>query len=108
MERGPVPQAVTAEPPPAPAVVVPQSVTSEEPEITRSGGDVDLRMANVRSSQAAVARRYNVTLSVDSSADGINVYVRPGKTLSKDEMDDLRRAIRAELGLASEDTIIFR
>ena len=65
-------------------------------------------MASVRSSQAAVARRYNVVISVESVGDTINVYVRPNKEMSKAELDELRSAIRAELGLSGGDAIVFR
>ena len=72
------------------------------------GGDVDLRLVAVRSVQAEVARRYNVVLSVENAGDVLNVYVRPNKEMSKAELDDLRSAIRAELGLSPHDSIIIR
>ena len=67
-----------------------------------------VRLAAVRSTQATVARRYDVVLSVESVGDAINVYVRPKKELSKSELDELRRAIRADLGLSAADAIVFR
>ena len=94
-------------PPPAKPAYSPGS-SADEGVVTQSKGDVDLRMASVRSSQAAVARRYNVVISVESVGDTINVYVRPNKEMSKAELDELRSAIRAELGLSGADAIVFR
>ena len=94
-------------PPPAKPAYSPGS-SADEGVVIQSKGDVDLRMASVRSSQAAVARRYNVVISVESVGDTINVYVRPNKEMSKAELDELRRAIRAELGLSGADAIVFR
>ena len=94
-------------PPPAKPAYFPGS-SADEGVVTQSKGDVDLRMASVRSSQAAVARRYNVVISVESVGDTINVYVRPNKEMSKAELDELRSAIRAELGLSGGDAIVFR
>lgn len=102
-ERTPPPPA----PPPAKPAYSPGS-SADEGVVVQSKGDVDLRMASVRSSQAAVARRYNVVISVESVGDTINVYVRPNKEMSKAELDELRRAIRAELGLSGADAIVFR
>ena len=98
-------------PPPAPPPAKPAYFpgrSADEGVVTQSKGDVDLRMASVRSSQAAVARRYNVVISVESVGDTINVYVRPNKEMSKAELDELRSAIRAELGLSGGDAIVFR
>jgi hypothetical protein len=81
---------------------------SDDGVVTKAKGDVDLRMVSVRSAQASVARRYNVVLSVESVGDSISVYVRPNKELSKAELDELRIAIRADLGLSAADTIVFR
>jgi hypothetical protein len=82
--------------------------SADDGVVIESRGDVDLRLAAVRSTQATVARRYDVVLSVESVGDTINVYVRPNKELSKSELDELRRAIRAELGLSAADAIVFR
>jgi hypothetical protein len=104
-------RALPPPPPPAAAPAKPAyspGSSSDEGVVTQSKGDVDLRMASVRSSQAAVARRYNVVISVESVGDTINVYVRPNKEMSKAELDELRRAIRAELGLSGGDAIVFR
>lgn len=66
------------------------------------------RLAAIRDAQPAVARKYNVVLSIEQRGSQINVYVRPKGELSKDQIDELRRAIRSELGLAAADSIIFQ
>ena len=66
------------------------------------------RLAAIREAQPAVARKYNVVLSIEQRGSQINVYVRPKGELSKDQIDELRRAIRSELGLAAADSIIFQ
>ena len=76
--------------------------------VVESKGDVDLRLAAVRSNQATVARRYDVVISVETVGDTISVYIRPNKELSTTELDELRRAIRADLGLSAADSIVFR
>lgn len=67
----------------------------------------DTRVASIRSSQAAVARRHNVTLSVTSSGGKVTVYVRPNSKLTKAELNALRSAIRRDLNLAGSDTIVI-
>ncbi len=86
----------------------PSASSSSPAPSAGSVSDADFRVAGIRNSQAAVARRYNVVLSVENRGSKINVYVRPKKELSKAEIDSLRKAIRSELGLAPQDSIIFR
>lgn len=78
------------------------------PGASQASSDSEGRVAAVRSSQAAVARRYNVVLSVENRGSKINVYVRPRGELTKAEREELRQAIRSELGLSAQDSIIFR
>lgn len=66
------------------------------------------RLAAIRDAQPAVARKYNVVLSVEQRGSQINVYVRPKGELDKNQLDELRRAIRSELGLDEADSIIFQ
>lgn len=66
------------------------------------------RLASIRSAQPAVARKYNIVLSVEQRGNQINVYVRPKGELDKSQLDELRRALRTELGLSAADSIIFQ
>lgn len=88
---------------PAPASV---AAATKPATVTPSGAD--MRLVEVRRVQAEVARRYNVVISVESDGSAISVYVRPKKELSKPEIDELRRSIRADLGLADADSIVIR
>lgn len=89
------------------APVSPVAAVRAEPA-AESSGPSDLRLAGVLRSQAQVARQHNVILSVESDGGAIKVYVRPKNELTKSEIDALRQAIRSDLGLNSEDSIIFR
>jgi len=73
-----------------------------------SATSADMRLVSIREAQPAVARKFNVVLSVESRGGKLNVYVRPRGELNKSELDKLRSAIRADLGLAAQDSIIFR
>lgn len=66
------------------------------------------RLADIRDAQPAVARKYNVVISVEQRGNQINVYVRPKGELDKNQLDQLRQAIRSELGLDESDSIIFQ
>lgn len=86
--------------------------TPAKPAEQPGGGSVvdalDTRLAAIQSVRGAVAARHDVSISVDSRAGKVTVYVRPKTELSKAELNDLRAALRRELGLAETDTIIFR
>lgn len=93
---GPVPNAITGGSPP--------DELQEESESDKA----DSRLARMESSRQAVAQRNGVELSFESKNGKVSVYVRPKKTLTKAEMDALRKTLRKELGLADSDTIIIR
>ena len=125
--------APAAAPPPAPVTqvqrtqtVTPARVAVTPPVTTVAGGvpnaisaadavpedsqdaRADRRLAKMESTRQAVAQRNGVELSFESKNGKISVYVRPKKTLTKAEMDTLRKTLRKELGLADSDTIIIR
>lgn len=91
-----------------PTVEVQEVIPPAQAEADDDGGDATLRVAAIRRSQAEVARRYNVVISVENRGDQITVYIRPKQELNKKETEDLRQAVRADLGLAPADSVVFR
>lgn len=89
---------------PVPNVVTADSVEEEASEESKADG----RMAKMETSRQKVAQRNSVELSFESKSGKVSVYVRPKKSLTKAELDTLRKTLRKELGLADSDTIIFR
>lgn len=89
---------VNAGAPPAPA----------EPPGGQILDTLDTRLAAIQSVRGTVANRYGVKLSVESRGGKVTVYVRPKSDLTKAELNELRSALRRDLGLAETDTIIFR
>jgi hypothetical protein len=80
------------------------SFDADEKEEVKADG----RLARMETSRQTVAQKHGVELSFESRDGKVAVYVRPKKTLTKAELDALRKALRKELGLADSDTIIFR
>ncbi len=101
---------VAANPPSASASApVPNVVTADSvEEETSEEGKADGRLAKMETSRQKVAQRHGVELSFEAKSGKVAVYVRPKKTLTKAELDTLRKTLRKELGLADSDTIIFR
>lgn len=106
-KRG-APKPAAVEPPPAPVPAQTQQATQEEIQEISTGYDEDTRVAAIREAQPGVARRYNVVLSVEQRGSKVTVYVRPRGELSKSEIEELRKAIRRELGLSAADSVVFR
>lgn len=106
------PARVAAAPRSAPVTgPLPNAITGGSPADVQEESDdakADSRLAKMESSRQAVAQRNGVELSFESKNGKVSVYVRPKKTLTKAEMDALRKTLRKELGLADSDTIIIR
>lgn len=106
----PAPQAASA---PVANVVTRSSSSSDaskkaEAEVSSSIPAASSRVASIEQSRSGAARRLGVDLSIESQGDRVTVYVRSKKSRSKAELDELRRAVRQELGLSESDTIILR
>lgn len=66
------------------------------------------RLATLEKKRQAVAQKLDVELSLEAQGERVAVYVRPRKSLTKTELEALRKSLRKELGLAETDTLIFR
>lgn len=82
-------------------------VTASAPAVVKID-EVDSRLARAQTSRQAVARKHGVELSFERQDDKLVAYVRPNRSLDKAQLDELRKALRKELGLAESDTLIFR
>ncbi len=82
-------------------------VSASAPAVTKVD-EVDSRMARVEVSRQKVAEKNGVELSFERQDEKIVVYVRPNRALDKAQLDELRKTLRKELGLAESDTLIFR
>ena len=95
-----------------PRVSSPSSATvAAAPAVTRVEAEVsqlDTRLMKMQASRQTVAQRHSVELSLEKQSDKIVVYVRPSKALDKAQLDELRKALRKDLGLDEADTLIFR
>lgn len=89
---------------PIPSVVLSNAASSAESEESKA----EQRLARMETSRQAVAQRHGVELSFETNDDKVTIYVRPKKSLTKVELDELRKALRKELKLADSDTITFR
>lgn len=70
--------------------------------------ETDLRLADIESVRARVARELDISISTQMEGDSISVLVRASRELSKGERDELRQQLRERLGLTYKDSIIFR
>ncbi len=87
------------------------AVAASAPAVTRVDAQVsavDSRFVRIQSTRQSVAQRHSVELSFEKQSEKIVVYVRPSKALDKAQLDELRKALRKDLGLAESDTLIFR
>lgn len=82
-------------------------IAASAPAVTKVD-EVDSRLARVQASRQKVAEKNGVELSFERQDEKIVVYVRPNRTLDKAQLDELRKTLRKELGLAEPDTLIFR
>ena len=123
--QAPVAEASSAEEPPAPSAVAGAAqqrttlesgarmrppaapVTASAPAVVKID-EVDSRLARVQASRQTVARKHGVELSFERQDDKLVAYVRPNRSLDKAQLDELRKTLRKELGLAESDTLIFR
>lgn len=103
--------------PPTPALEV--AASAPEPPAARSAGvakasDWALESAPTADRAAAVesqARQLvgNASVSVEGAQDGsVHVIVRAHQSLTNQQMEDLRRRLRRDLGLRDSDTITIR
>lgn len=102
---------VAAAPPSSPVAAPLPSVVLADQVLSKSESEeskAESRLAQMENSRQTVARRHNVELSFESKDGKVSVYVRPKKSLAKVEIDELRKALRKELGLLDSDTLIFR
>ncbi len=79
-----------------------------EAEVSAPIPQAPSRVASIEQNRSGAARRLGVDLSIESQGEHVTVYVRSKKQRSKAELDELRRAVRQELGLSESDTIILR
>lgn len=89
---------------PMPNVVRASETVPQDSEESEADG----RLARLETSRQEVANKHGVELSFNAKNGKIEVYVRPKKALTKADLDELRKTLRKELGLADSDTIIFR
>lgn len=90
------------------AAPVPDEITLESSSAEAGDAPVEAHLDRVEKKMRDLGQRHDVELSAEIKEGHLVVYLRPKKTMTKLELDGVRKMLRKELHLVEADTIVVR